>query len=191
MNYTRTMRPGPSVDQRPSLLGSLGRIRKKTSCRRALSPARILSRQSCGGNRLFVWLRFPLALRPSDFCLNGKNSQQLSLGEAWAVGVGGRKGAPPSGQRPWRSPLPTWRQAGRKLVVTLVEVIASSLSALTFTTCHEMGIIDPIFTEQIRLNKLPKLPSYHVVGWRIFPTSVQGQEMTQPWGEGTGDLDKA
>lgn len=28
--------------------------------------------------------------RLSDFCLNGKNSQQLSLGEAWAVGVGGR-----------------------------------------------------------------------------------------------------
>ena len=100
------------------------------------------------------------------------------------MGGRGRRGAPSSGQRPWRAPLPTWRQAGRRLVVTLVEVISPSLSALTFTTCREMGIIDPIFTEQIRLNKLPKLPSYHVVGWRIFPTSTQGQEMTQPWGKG-------
>ena len=74
---------------RSSLLGSLGRISKKMSCRRALSPARILSRQSCGGNRLFVWLRFRLTLRPSDFCLNGKNSQQLSLGEAGSLGGGG------------------------------------------------------------------------------------------------------
>lgn len=49
---------GCPVDCRPYLLGVWSRTGKK-SCRQAFSPARILSRQSCGGNRAFVWLLLP------------------------------------------------------------------------------------------------------------------------------------
>jgi len=89
----------------------------KTDCRKAFSPARILSRQSCGGNYSFVWL----PLSPSDFCLNGGN---YCCGWSSVKSVGSETGslthrgtAVLTKARGSYLSFPVWTKAGRKLEV--------------------------------------------------------------------------